>query len=139
MSRRTAILTVLLSLATASLAYMAFHSLVLSVQTSFANEQTEIYYEMLENSRDAEPEDIVGYLDYTVGYYPSGTKQTAGSALDRTVERVRADVVARIIAILRERTGEDLGDDPKDWIEAWKEPREPKPNFRLPGVLNNGN
>lgn len=58
-------------------------------------------------------------LDFVVCYYPSGTKQEAGSGLDRTVERVRRSAIRDIIAHLSTLTGEDLGDDPNAWIDRY--------------------
>jgi hypothetical protein len=60
----------------------------------------------------------VGYLEYALSYYPSGTKQTEGSALDRVVERARQSAVREIIAILRFKTGKDFGGDPRRWIDG---------------------
>jgi hypothetical protein len=60
----------------------------------------------------------VSFLEYAPRYYPSGTKQTKGSRLDRLLERARQCAVREIIAILRSRTGEDFGDDPRRWTEG---------------------
>jgi hypothetical protein len=60
----------------------------------------------------------IASLDYVVGYDPSGTKQAAGSPLDLMVERSRHAAVARIVAALRKKTGQDYGDDPRAWIRA---------------------
>jgi hypothetical protein len=57
-----------------------------------------------------------GCLGYVVGYYPTGTKQTTGSRLDRIVERERTIAERDIIAYLRAKTGEDLGLNPEVWI-----------------------
>jgi hypothetical protein len=45
----------------------------------------------------------VTYLEYTLSYYPSGTKQTKDSRLDQVVERARQCAEREIIAILRSR------------------------------------
>jgi hypothetical protein len=58
-------------------------------------------------------------LEYVVGYYPSGSKQETGSQLDRMVERESARAVKEIIAYLRTKTGEDLGANPKPWIQKY--------------------
>ena len=94
----------------------------LSVQAAFADEQTEIFDDMRVRAlQSIAPPDIASHLDYAVRYYPSGTKQPAGSRLDRVVERHRSAVVRDIIAHLRRRTGEDLGDKPEPWIQKYAE------------------
>jgi hypothetical protein len=58
-------------------------------------------------------------LQYVVGYYPSGSKQETGSRLDRMVEQERALATRDIIAYLRSKTGEDLGERPEAWIQKY--------------------
>ena len=93
-----------------------------SIQISVADEQTEIFFEMVSKATDAldrQPPDVkaaVGFLEYTHSYYPSGTKQTVGSTLDRIVERSRLLAETRIVDMLRDATGEDHGADAEDWI-----------------------
>jgi hypothetical protein len=58
-------------------------------------------------------------LQYVTCYYPSGTKQETGSQLDRMVERERMKAVHDIIAYMRTKTDQDLGDDPSAWIQKY--------------------
>ena len=94
----------------------------MEMQLSFADEQTEIFSEMTHKASEAlrrEPPDVrtaVEFLGYTHGYYPSGTKQTQGSSLDRIVERSRSHAERRIIEVLRDTTGEDVGTDAEAWV-----------------------
>ncbi len=80
---------------------------------------------MVEKASEAihqEPPDVksaIGFLESAHNYYPSGTKQTAGSPLDRTVERSRSNAERQIIAMLREITGADLGLNPNAWIDKF--------------------
>ena len=46
----------------------------------------------------------------------TNTKQTPGSPLDQICTVQRTNVVRDIIAHLRSRTGDDLGDKPEPWI-----------------------
>jgi uncharacterized protein YijF (DUF1287 family) len=92
------------------------HSIT-SVQIAFADEQTAIFDQMRRQTAEAAAVDA-SYLEYTLWYYPSGTKQTKGSRLDRMVERARQCAVREIIEILRSRTRKDFGDDPRRWIEG---------------------
>ena len=98
-----------------------------TIRISFAAEQTEIFEEMVTKAstslRQSPPDTraAVGYLQYAHSYYPSGTKQTEGSRLDQIIERCRDFSEARIIQMLREATGEDLGDDVERWISMFGE------------------
>jgi hypothetical protein len=87
------------------------------VHIAFAQEQTAIFDQMRRQTAESATLDL-GYLEYALWYYPSGTKQTKGSSLDRVVERARQCAVREIIEILRSRTGRDFGDDPRRWIEG---------------------
>jgi hypothetical protein len=69
------------------------------VQIAFADEQTAIFDQMTRQTEESPTVDL-GYLEYTLSYYPSGTKQTKGSSLDRVVERARCCAVQEIIGIL---------------------------------------
>ena len=87
-----------------------------SLEIAFAEDQIDIFEQVTTKALQAKPAEAAACLQYVVGYYPSGTKQQAGSRLDRMVERQRTQAVREIIASLRRKTGEDLGDDPKEWI-----------------------
>jgi len=92
----------------------------LYLQAAFADEQTQIFDEMrMRALQSTVPPDIAGSLEYVVIYYPSGSKQRAGSKLDRVVERHRTTVVRDIVAHLRHTTGQDLGDSPEPWIQKY--------------------
>ena len=88
----------------------------LKIHVAFAEGQTRIFAAMREQARHSDPRGAAGCLQYVVNYYPSGTRQTTGSQLDRIVERDRAQAVEEIIASLRVKTGQDLGTDPSPWI-----------------------
>jgi hypothetical protein len=92
----------------------------LHIQTAFADEQTRIFDEMRTQALQSNsPPDIAGALAYAANYYPSGSKQRAGSRLDRVVERHRTAVVRDIVAHVRRSTGEDLGESPELWIQKY--------------------
>jgi hypothetical protein len=103
------------------LVYCAVNSALTAIRIAFADEQTAIFEEMRRKVKDSDAVDV-GPLEYVVWYYPSGTKQTVGSRLDRVVERARQSAVREIIAILRDKTDRDFGDDPRRWIEGLKAP-----------------
>ncbi len=92
----------------------------LHLQAAFADAQTQIFDEMRTQAlQSSAPPDIAGSLEYVVTYYPSGSKQRAGSKLDRVVERHRTAVVRDIVAHLRSSTGQDLGESPEPWIQKY--------------------
>jgi hypothetical protein len=90
-----------------------------TIELAFADEQTRIFDEMRVKATQSGPADAVGYMQYAITYYPSGTKQRAGSQLDRIVERERGCAVREIICHLRATTKEDLGENPSPWIKKY--------------------
>jgi hypothetical protein len=91
----------------------------LTIRVVFASEQTKIFEEMRTRALQSDPAGAAGCLEYVVNYYPSGSKQETGSRLDRMVERERAIAERDIIAHLRIKTGQDLGESPEPWIEKY--------------------
>ena len=89
------------------------------VQLSFAEEQTDLFEQLRRDASRESPVEAAGHLEYALEYYPSGTKQEAGSKLDSIVERARRNAVREMIADLKRKTGEDHGEDPRAWIEAF--------------------
>jgi hypothetical protein len=96
-------------------------TLPLRLRIALADEQTAIFDDMRVKAERADATETLGYLEYTLGYYPSGTKQIEGSQLDRIVERARQNALREIIAALRARTGKDFGDDPQHWLDELRE------------------
>jgi hypothetical protein len=85
-----------------------------------AADQADIFEDMRSKALSTtDPAEIVGYLDYVESYYPSGSKHTTGSPLDRIVEGYRAAVIREIIGRLRAITGVDLGEQPRAWVEKY--------------------
>ena len=91
----------------------------LTIRVALASEQTKIFEEMRKQALTSDPAGAAGCLDYVVSYYPSGSKQETGSRLDRMVEHARALAARDIVAHLRTKTGEDLGDNPEAWIQKY--------------------
>ena len=87
-----------------------------TMQAAFAEEQVRIFYAMRDRARPLSPVQAVESLEYAAGYYPSGTKQTAGSRLDRLVEAVRVDVCRQIMGELKTKTGEQI-----ETVDGWRE------------------
>jgi hypothetical protein len=112
-------LSVALALALALAGKLFWDAALLQVRVEFASEQIGIFQDMRAQALSADATGAARSLEYAVSYYPSGTKQSAGSRLDGIVELARADAVRAIIAHLRAKTGEDLGDDPETWIRKY--------------------
>jgi hypothetical protein len=106
-----AVATILLALG-----FCLINDFIMSLHIAFAEDQTAIFDEMRRQTGESAAVDV-SYLEYTLSYYPSGTKQTKDSRLDQIVERARQCAVREIIAILRLRTRKDFGDDPQRWIQ----------------------
>jgi hypothetical protein len=98
---------------------------ITGARIALADEQTAVFEEMASKASAAlaqSPPDFakaVGHLEYVCRYYTSGSKQVAGSALDRIVERSRTSCQQRIIDMLRKAAGNDLGDNPQNWIDHY--------------------
>ena len=120
----TWILATLLVLAVALAGYWFVRHSWLHVQAALAEEQTLYFEEAREKGlQSSRPEDIVGCIKGTLNYYPSGSKQTTGSPLDRMVERARRLAVDDMIRHLKGKSGLDLGNEPNKWIERFGKSR----------------
>ena len=91
----------------------------LQIRVASASEQTLIFEEMRRRALQGDATGAAGCLKYVVDYYPSGSKQETGSRLDRMVEGERTFALRDIIAYLRTKTGEDLGENPEAWIQKY--------------------
>jgi hypothetical protein len=88
----------------------------LSLRVSFAQEQVRIFDEMRRQAREDDISHAVERLEYAWHYYPTGTKQVAGSSLNDIVETSRKMAAEDILAILRQKSGKDFGNDPDAWL-----------------------
>ncbi|MEX0642490.1 MAG: hypothetical protein WD468_07305 [Pirellulales bacterium] len=126
MRRTTIALTAFVLILIFLTAWAEFRYVMLAVRTAFAEEQTEIFDEMVAKtsvSLDKSPPEVAGairFLQYARDYYPSGTKQVSGSHLDLIVERARETAFKQIIQMLRDASGKDCGESPDAWIEAYQ-------------------
>jgi hypothetical protein len=92
----------------------------LKIGVAFASGQTGIFEQMRTQALESDAAQAAACLEYVVNYYPSGSKQETGSQLDRMVERERALAVLDIVAYLRAKSGQDLGEKPDAWIQKYK-------------------
>jgi hypothetical protein len=91
----------------------------LKIQVALASDQTRIFEQMRVQALQSDPAGAAGCLEYVVSYYPSGCKQETGSLLDVIVERERAFAERAIVAYLRTKTNQDLGERPESWIQRY--------------------
>jgi hypothetical protein len=92
---------------------------ILKIRVKFADEQIHIFDDLKKEAISGGPQTAASRLGGILNYYPSGSKQITGSELDRMVERERAHAVQEIIAYLRAKTGQDLGEKPEPWIQKY--------------------
>jgi hypothetical protein len=92
-----AVATILLALG-----FCLINNFIMSLRIAFAEDQTAIFDQMRRQTAESAAVDVT-YLEYTLSYYPSGTKQTKDSRLDQVVERARQCAEREIIAIVRSR------------------------------------
>jgi hypothetical protein len=81
-------LSVALLLVLALAAKLFWDTGMLQVQVAFASEQTGIFDSMRTQALSSDAAGAAGSLEYVVHYYPSGTKQVAGSRLDGVVMHI---------------------------------------------------
>lgn len=94
--------------------WLLVENVELSLQASFADDQTQIFQQMCDEAlKSDDPNQVAGYLDYVVNYYPSGTKQRSGSHLDSLVERHRTESKAVIARHLHKLKEKNLSGDPE--------------------------
>jgi hypothetical protein len=107
-------------------AYQALEHGARSIRLSLALEQCQVFTEMADravvalNRDPPDTTEAVQCLEYAHNYYPSGTKQVAGSRLDLIVENSRRASELRIIGALKTATRSDHGNDADAWIEQFK-------------------
>jgi hypothetical protein len=93
-----------------------------SIHIGMAKDQSAIFEAMRQKALETHSvKEAIGYLECTIHYYPSGTKQETGSPLDDIVESSRRSAVRDILSRLRNLTNRDLGDDPESWIATYAE------------------
>lgn len=84
-----------------------------------ANDQIAYFSETSNRSLAGNATQAAECLRSIVTHFPSGTKQTHGSSLDDLVEKQRERAQLEVIAILRVRTRDDLGQKPEPWIKKY--------------------
>jgi hypothetical protein len=85
-----------------------------------AYDEVRVYYERRSMAKDADIGHAVQLLSTLVEHNPAGPRRIT-SVLDMLAERVRREVVNDIIENLRQKTGDDLGDNPDAWIQKYAE------------------
>jgi len=118
-NRVIAILITILALLFGALVWEAWGHFRLQLEATFAEGQTRTFDEARAQALRSDAPGAASFLEYITAYYPSGSKQRIGSHMDSVVERHRNLVIHDIIQYLRQKTGEDLGDNPEAWIQKY--------------------
>lgn len=121
--RAAAVLSVASVILLIVIAALALRLWTLEIRVTMAHEQIQLFDEMHQRAIRGSASGIADSMRYVVSYYPSGTKQIAGSLLDQIVEQARAATIRESIDHLRRITGEDLGDAVEPWIQKFGTPR----------------
>jgi hypothetical protein len=101
-------------------AFLGVEYLLLKLDVAFARGQVATFEAMkLSAEATTDARKMAEILEYVVNYYPSGTKQRKGSALDSVVEMARSNTTTFIIVRLRATTAKDLGGDPNAWLKEY--------------------
>lgn len=122
---RTVAIAVAIAILVGLLVWVWAAHAVTSARLMMAEEQTAIFDDMVTQASSSlagsspNVTQAVQCLRYAHVYYPSGTKQPAGTLLDRIVERSRRASENRIIDLLRKAAGADCGADPEEWIKKY--------------------
>ena len=120
LKRLAVILGILCVLMVVHSGFLLWDMAFLGLRVAFADEQTQIFDDMRAQAlASTSPRVIADSLQGATDYYRSGTRQQAGSPLDRIVERHRTAVVRDIITHFRRTTGEELGESSDPWIEKY--------------------
>jgi len=117
---RKPILVGVLAACVSSLLLVSMCYVKLRLRVAFAADQVIILEYARQRAVGAtSPTETTSLLEYTLDYYPSGTKQVPGSRLDHIVETVRSNAVREALSKLRTMTGADLGDNPTNWLQRY--------------------
>jgi hypothetical protein len=118
-SRKTMWISLSLAAACAILVILAlsYCYLELTLRVLLAREQVKIFASMREKAHTADIQQAIECLEYTMRYYPSGTKQVQCSPLDEIVETSRTLAIVDMITLLRQESDKDFGSDPTVWLE----------------------
>ena len=106
-----------LALASALAAASWYHYADVEIRVLMAREQVRIFMSMRGEAVTGDAGHALDCLEYTLAYYPAGTKQVDPSPLNEIVEASRRVAVEDIVSALRLKTGRDLGADPDVWIK----------------------
>jgi hypothetical protein len=80
------------------LVLISFQHVRLHLSVAMAEDQIDTFELMRQKATGASDGERKEYLNYLQSYYPSGSKQTAGSKMDRIVEYARSVTVSDIQA-----------------------------------------
>lgn len=92
------------------------------VAANFIDKECKITHELCSDSALPTTRDssfLALRLDFLVGYYESCSNTLVGSHLEQIVRRDYEHALTNILAVLRRQTTNDLGSDPRAWIQKY--------------------
>jgi hypothetical protein len=104
-------------LLTLACAYLGVRYVNLVFEAANAELLMDYFLERKSAALKSRPKVAAQVLQDILNFYPSGTKISHGSLVDRIVERARTSAAGDIGGYLREKTRKDFGEDPRAWIE----------------------
>lgn len=63
---------------------------------------------------------VIENLDYILWFCSPGKDKGAESTLDVLVENYQRSATSEMVGHLKQITGQNLGDDPKGWVDTYK-------------------
>lgn len=96
---------------------LLFSYMNLRLRILFARDQVQVFVSMRDKARTSDLQQAIDCLEYTLAYYPKGTKQVECSPLNEIVETARELAIDDMITLLRQRSSKDFGADPRQWIK----------------------
>jgi hypothetical protein len=71
--------------------------------------------------KSSNPRALALRLDFLMGYYEVHSKVLAGSRLESMVRSQYQQTLTNVVAAFRSTTTNDLGDDPRAWIQKYEQ------------------
>lgn len=96
---------------------LSYFFLELRLRVLFAQDQVRVFVSMRNKAHEGDVQHAIDCLEYTLAYYPTGTKQVESSPLNEIVESARKLAIKDMITLLRHKSNRDFGTDPKLWIK----------------------
>lgn len=106
------------------LLYVCFRNWYINIQISEVGDTCNVCSWMINDANTHDVPDLISKMVYVYGYYPAGSKFVPKSSpLAQIVEQNREATLLLLLQNLKNKTGEDFGDDFDLWIEHYADER----------------